>query len=211
MRRYADDDEVDVVIVGCGAGGGTLVQRLARAGWRVVGAGRRAVLGSRRRLGQRRSRLPPPVLDRATGHRRRRSGSARIEQLRPRGGRVDGPLRRLHAAVPPLRLPHPQRRRRRRRLADHLRGPPALLRADRSRTAGLGPGLAVGRPAPLSATPPTRSAATARSPCAAPGARASRPGSARSPSPTAASGTVPTASTAGSASRAAKSTPRPPR
>lgn len=36
MRRYRDDDEVDMLIVGCGAGGGVLAQRLARAGWRVV-------------------------------------------------------------------------------------------------------------------------------------------------------------------------------
>jgi choline dehydrogenase-like flavoprotein len=36
MRRYADGDEVDLVIVGAGAGGGILTQRLARAGWRVV-------------------------------------------------------------------------------------------------------------------------------------------------------------------------------
>lgn len=36
MRRYEDDDEVDIVVVGCGAGGGVLTQRLARAGWRVV-------------------------------------------------------------------------------------------------------------------------------------------------------------------------------
>jgi choline dehydrogenase-like flavoprotein len=36
MRRFDDDDEVDVAIVGCGAGGGTLLQRLARAGWRAV-------------------------------------------------------------------------------------------------------------------------------------------------------------------------------
>lgn len=36
MRRFADDDEVDVVVVGCGAGGATLTQRLARAGWKVV-------------------------------------------------------------------------------------------------------------------------------------------------------------------------------
>ncbi|HEY7801078.1 MAG TPA: GMC family oxidoreductase [Dehalococcoidia bacterium] len=36
MRRFSDDDEVDLVIVGCGAGGSTLLQRLARAGWRVV-------------------------------------------------------------------------------------------------------------------------------------------------------------------------------
>lgn len=36
MRRYPADDEVDVVIVGAGAGGATLGQRLARAGWTVV-------------------------------------------------------------------------------------------------------------------------------------------------------------------------------
>jgi len=36
MGGYRDDDEVDMVIVGCGAGGGVLAQRLARRGWRVV-------------------------------------------------------------------------------------------------------------------------------------------------------------------------------
>ena len=36
MARYRDDDEVDLLIVGCGAGGGVLAQRLARKGWRVV-------------------------------------------------------------------------------------------------------------------------------------------------------------------------------
>ena len=36
MRRYDDDDEVDLLIVGAGAGGGVLAQRMARAGWRVV-------------------------------------------------------------------------------------------------------------------------------------------------------------------------------
>src|SRR3954469_13519748 len=36
MRRYGDDDEVHMLIVGCGAGGGVLAQRLARRGWRVV-------------------------------------------------------------------------------------------------------------------------------------------------------------------------------
>ena len=36
MRRYADGEEVDLVIVGCGAGGGTLAQRLGRRGWRIV-------------------------------------------------------------------------------------------------------------------------------------------------------------------------------
>lgn len=37
MRHFADDDEVDYLIVGVGAGGGVLLQRLARAGFRVLG------------------------------------------------------------------------------------------------------------------------------------------------------------------------------
>ncbi|GGM89044.1 glucose dehydrogenase [Terrabacter tumescens] len=36
MRRFDDADEVDLVVVGAGAGGSVLTQRLARAGWRVV-------------------------------------------------------------------------------------------------------------------------------------------------------------------------------
>ncbi len=36
MRRYADGDEVDLVVVGAGAGGSVLTQRLSRAGWKVV-------------------------------------------------------------------------------------------------------------------------------------------------------------------------------
>jgi choline dehydrogenase-like flavoprotein len=36
MRKFADSDEVDLAIVGCGAGGATLAQRMTRRGWRVV-------------------------------------------------------------------------------------------------------------------------------------------------------------------------------
>ena len=36
MRRFRDDDEVDLAIVGAGAGGSVLAQRLARRGWRIV-------------------------------------------------------------------------------------------------------------------------------------------------------------------------------
>jgi phosphoglycerate dehydrogenase-like enzyme len=47
MARYDDAYPVDLVIVGAGAGGGTLAQRLARRGWHVVVLDRRA--GDRRR------------------------------------------------------------------------------------------------------------------------------------------------------------------
>ncbi|MBW4031970.1 MAG: GMC family oxidoreductase [Acidobacteria bacterium] len=36
MRRFDDTDEVDAVIIGAGAGGGTMTQRLARLGWKIV-------------------------------------------------------------------------------------------------------------------------------------------------------------------------------
>jgi len=36
MRHFDDEDEVDVAIVGAGAGGATAAQRLARRGWKVV-------------------------------------------------------------------------------------------------------------------------------------------------------------------------------
>ncbi|MEJ7875539.1 MAG: FAD-dependent oxidoreductase, partial [Solirubrobacterales bacterium] len=36
MRTYADSDEVDLLVIGAGAGGSVVAQRLARRGWRVV-------------------------------------------------------------------------------------------------------------------------------------------------------------------------------
>jgi choline dehydrogenase-like flavoprotein len=36
MRRFRDEDEVDVAVIGCGAGGAVVTQRLARRGWKVV-------------------------------------------------------------------------------------------------------------------------------------------------------------------------------
>jgi choline dehydrogenase-like flavoprotein len=36
MRRFDTTDEVDLVVVGAGAGGSVLTQRLARAGWKIV-------------------------------------------------------------------------------------------------------------------------------------------------------------------------------
>ncbi|MGH7914455.1 MAG: GMC family oxidoreductase [Candidatus Binataceae bacterium] len=37
MRRFSEKEEVDYLIIGIGAGGGVLLQRLARAGFRVIG------------------------------------------------------------------------------------------------------------------------------------------------------------------------------
>jgi choline dehydrogenase-like flavoprotein len=37
MRRYAENEMVDYLIVGIGSAGGVLIQRLARAGFSVVG------------------------------------------------------------------------------------------------------------------------------------------------------------------------------
>jgi choline dehydrogenase-like flavoprotein len=36
MRRFSESDEVDLVVVGAGAGGAVLTQRLTRAGWKIV-------------------------------------------------------------------------------------------------------------------------------------------------------------------------------
>lgn len=37
MRRYDTSETVDAVVIGCGAGGSTMLQRLARSGWSVIG------------------------------------------------------------------------------------------------------------------------------------------------------------------------------
>jgi hypothetical protein len=37
VSRFGENEEVDYVIVGVGAGGGVMLQRLARAGFRVLG------------------------------------------------------------------------------------------------------------------------------------------------------------------------------
>ncbi|MFD0526722.1 hypothetical protein ACFQ1I_04765 [Kitasatospora arboriphila] len=167
MRRFDDTEEVDLVVVGCGAGGATLTQRMAHAGWSVVCLEAGPFWDPDTHWVSDEA-LPPPVLDRTAGHLRHRPRPDGLQQLRPRRGRFDRALRRLRAALPPLRLLHPQRRRRRRRLADPLRGPAALLRTDRAGAAGRRASTGPGATRTPTRTPRTRSAATARSCCAAP-------------------------------------------
>ena len=208
MRRFADSDEIDMVIVGCGAGGSVLAQRLARAGWRVAAldagpfwdpdadwvsdeAGSHHLYWTEPRVID--GSDPVPMGSNNSGPRRRR---------------LDGPLRGLHAPVPPERLRHLHRRRGGRRLAARLRRPAALLRRHRAGTAGGRASTGRGATRTATRTGRIRSAGTARSSCAARASSGSPPRSARSPSPTAGSATGRTASTAGSACRAARSTPR---
>ena len=76
------------LIVGAGAGGSVLAQRLARQGLADRDPRGRAVLGPRRGLGLRRGRLASALLDREAHHRRRatRSSSARTTAGRGVGG-----------------------------------------------------------------------------------------------------------------------------
>ncbi len=153
---------VDLVIVGAGAGGGDAraAARAARmAGRRASTPGRsgtRTATGSPTRRGSHKLYWTEP---RVIGGER--PGRAGQEQLRPRRRRLDGPLRRLHAALSPLAT---SRCARATASARTGRSPTATckppLRADRAELPVAGRGLAVGRPAPLPARRRTRSAAT---------------------------------------------------
>ena len=109
MCRYDDTDEVDICIVGAGAGGSVLAQRLARAGWRVV-------------IIEAGPFWHPDedwVSDEAGSHelywtqKRIIGGADPIEMGKnnsgSRGGRLDGALRRVHAhaSIRPTSTPVP--------------------------------------------------------------------------------------------------------
>ena len=211
MRRFADSDTVDLVVVGCGAGGSTLLQRLARRGWRVVGLD----------AGPFWDPDADWVSDEAGSHHlywtepRVISGTDPVPMGSNNSGRGVGGSMVHYAGYTPRFHP-----------SDFAtwtndgvgadwpisyERPAAVLRGHRGRNcrsrARTGPGAT--RTPTRSAR--TRSAATARSSCAARTRPASRPRWDRSPSPTAGSATGRTASTADSACRAARSTPRHPR
>ena len=156
-----DDDEVDLAIVGCGAGGSVLAQRLARRGWRVVALDAGPFWDPGPRLGERRTRARTTSTGPNRGSSPATTRRARRQQLRPRRRRFDGALRRLRAPLPSVGLPHAHRRRGRRRLADRLRGSARPTTSD-SRTSCRSRAR-TGRGATRTATRtrPIRSAATA--------------------------------------------------
>ena len=157
------DEEVDIAIVGCGAGGGVLAQRLARQGWRVVVFDAGPFWDPDRDW----------VSDEAGSHQlywnepRVISGLDPVELGSNNSGRgvggLHGAFRGLCAPLPSVRLPHPHERRRRGRLAD--RATATLKRYYElagGRTARGRPALALGGPAPLSALARIRWAATGK-------------------------------------------------
>ena len=194
------DDEVDLVIVGCGAGGATLMQRLARAGWRVVALDAGPFWDPDTRLGERRGAARTTC----TGPSRASIGGADPVPLGSNnsGRGVGGSMVHYAGYTPrfhPQRLPRPS-------ASDGVGAdwpidyarPAALLRAT-SRRSCRSP-ASTGRGATRTAT------RTAPHPVGGNGeiflrgaARCGhrRPGSVRSRSPTAASATGRTASTAG--------------
>ncbi len=119
MRRFADDDEVDLVdrrrrrrrldaapAAGPGAAGGSAALDAGPfwdpdTDWVSDEAGSHHLYWTE-----------PRVIA------RRRPGADGLQQLRPRRRRLHGPLRRLHPALPPQRLHDPRPGRRGRGLAD---------------------------------------------------------------------------------------------
>ena len=207
-RQFADSDEIDLVIVGCGAGGSVLAQRLARAGWRVAAldagpfwdpdtdwvsdeAGSHhlywtdplVIAGSD----------PVPM---GSNNSRRGVGGSMIHYAghTPRFHPSDFMTATLDGVGADWPLTYPSCARTTSRSSRNCRWSASTGRGE-TRTA-----TRTGR---------TQSAGPGRSSCAVRSSSGSPPRSARSRSPTAGSGTARTASTAASACRAARSTPRP--
>ena len=173
LRR---DDEVDVVIVGAGAGGGTLAQRLARAGWRTV------VLDA----GPFWNPDTDWVSDERGSHGLYWTDPGQIGGADPvplgsnnSGRGVGGSMVHYAGYVPRF---HPSDFHT--HSADGVGAdwpisyddPPALLRDDRSRAARRRTGLAMGRSTSLPAQPASRRRQRADLRCAAPGSSGSRCG-----------------------------------
>ena len=139
--RFNENEEVDYLIVGVGAGGGVMLQRLARAGFRVLGLEAGPFWDYGARLGERRSGLSSALLGGPTNHRGRQSARFREQQLWQRRRRQHRTLGGIYPAPPSFRLPDPYRRWSRGRLAIQLRRTQAVLRVDGTGVASLRAGI----------------------------------------------------------------------
>ena len=154
MRRYGPGEHVDLVVVGAGAGGVTLAQRLARAGWRVVILEKGPFWDPDRDwVSDEKGAAPIYWTD-----KRIIGGSDPIEMGKNNSGvGVGGSMTHFAGYVPAVssvRLRGALPRRSRRRLADLLQAAESLLRTGGARAAGGGSGLAVGRSRTRIRTPP---------------------------------------------------------
>ncbi len=79
MRRFSESDEIDYVIVGCGAAGGVLLQRLARSGFRVMALEAGPFWDTERDWVSRRIGIASTLLGRSPRHWREESSRAGCE------------------------------------------------------------------------------------------------------------------------------------
>ena len=123
MARYRDEDDVDLVVVGAGAGGGVLAQRLARKGWKVVVLEKGPLWDPDRDWVSDEKGVRPASTGPTSASS---SGNDPIEMGKNNSGsrrrRLDDALRRLRPAAASVGLRGAHARRRRRRLADLLHG-----------------------------------------------------------------------------------------
>ena len=172
-------------MIGAGASGAAVAWMLARAGIGVV-VPRAGRLGRPARLPALAAGLGAPPAHRLERRARTCAACPRTirSTTRPRRsrrsmynarGRQHDPLERAFPALPPVRLPRAQPRRRRRRLADRLRGAGAVLRPERPHD---GRGRARRRSRPIRRSRRAADAAASRSTRSARPSRAASTGSA---------------------------------
>ena len=154
MREYPENEPVDFVIVGTGAGGGTLACKLAEYGFSVVALRCRRVVASAGGIRLRRGAPAQAVLDRRAHLRRRKPAEARLQQQRQGGRRQHGAFRHGVAALPPGALQDAQQAGLRRGLAAGLARDVGLLHRSRGCAEDLRPGeLPLGTASPALSVP----------------------------------------------------------
>ena len=142
-RNIAENEPVDFVVVGTGAGGGPLLARLAEE--RLLGRRFRCrpVFPAAGGFRLRRAGAGKALLDRRAHRRRRQPDHHGRQEQRQGGRRQHGAFRHGVAALPAGMVQVAQRPRLRRRLAARLAGDVGLLRQGRAGAEHFRPGDAI--------------------------------------------------------------------